>query len=99
MPIASIEAGASHMQYRPQLTGCPALAHIDVPTTFADAPIGVAHPPTSVPMDRVHAKVCMLTPVVAANDSMIGIIVAVNGMLSTKALAMPDTHITMPIIR
>ncbi len=99
MPIARIEAGASHMQYRFQLTGWPAFAHIDVPTTFADAPIGVAHPPTSVPMERVHARVCILTPVVAANDSMIGIIVAVKGMLSTKALAIPDTHITMPIIR
>ena len=60
MPIASIEAGASHMQYRPQLTGCPALAHIDVPTTFADAPIGVAHPPTSVPIESVQARVCIL---------------------------------------
>ena len=73
MPMARIEAGASHLQYRPQLTGCPAFAHIDVPTTFADAPIGVAQPPTSVPMESVHASVCMLKPAVAARDSMIGI--------------------------
>ena len=99
MPIARIDAGASHLQYLPQLTGCPAFAHIDVPTTFAEAPIGVAHPPTSVPMERVQAKVCILIPAVAARDSIIGIIVAVKGMLSTKALAMPDTHMTMPIIR
>jgi len=53
MPIASIEAGASHMQYRPQLTGCPALA--------------VTHPPTSVPIESVQARVCMLTPVAAGS--------------------------------
>ena len=43
------------MQYLPQPTGCPAFAATDVPTTFALAPIGVAEPPMSVPIDSAYS--------------------------------------------
>ncbi len=44
------------MQYRPQLMGWPLLAAMEVPTTLAEAPMGVALPPMSVPMDNAQAS-------------------------------------------
>ena len=57
-----IVAGTSSLQYLPQLTGCPALADDASPTTFAEAPIGVALPPISVPIASDHASVSSGTP-------------------------------------
>ena len=52
-----IVAGANRLQYFPQLIGYPSFAATEVPTTFADAPMGVALPPISVPIDNPHASV------------------------------------------
>lgn len=70
-----------------------------MPTTLADAPIGVALPPISVPSARVHARTDKSAPDVAARLLMIGIIVAENGILSMMALATADTHIIMITIK
>ena len=80
-------AGAIAAQYLPQPIGCPALLATAVPTTLADAPIGVALPPISVPMESVNASTDKSIPCVAARLLITGIIVAANGMLSIKALA------------
>ena len=74
----------------------------EIPTTFADAPIGVALPPISVPMESVHASVLKSMPCIADSVWMTGIIVAANGILSTNALAIADiqriiAHISMPL--
>ena len=86
------------LQYVPQLTGCPALATTDVPTTFALAPIGVALPPISVPMERAHVIVLRSTPVEPLNVWITGIMVAANGMLSTKADAIALTQMMIAIM-
>ena len=75
------------MQYFPHLIICPAFAAVAIPTTFADAPIGVALPPKSVPMANAHARIERSTPWAADRLLMIGIIVAAKGILSTNALA------------
>ena len=72
--------------------GYPHFAETDVPTTLALAPIGVALPPRSVPIDSVHARTLISIPSAAAIARITGIIVAANGILSTKALVMADTH-------
>lgn len=90
--ITRIVAGTDTLQYSFQLIGCPCLAAIEVPTTLALAPIGVALPPISVPIAKVHDRMDKSTPVVLANVLITGIIVAANGMLSTKAEAKADTH-------
>ena len=92
-------AGANFLQYSPQPIGCPAFAAAEVPTTFADAPIGVAEPPTSVPIARDQASVASNGSLPADRSLMIGTIVAAKGMLSTNALAMPDTQIIMATMR
>lgn len=46
----------SFEQYIFHVTGCPSFAATDVPTTFAEAPIGVALPPISVPIESDHAS-------------------------------------------
>ena len=43
-------AGAMALQYLPHLMICPSFAAVAIPTTFAEAPMGVALPPISVPM-------------------------------------------------
>ena len=80
MVITIIVAGTETLQYLPQLIGWPSFWAIDVPTTFAEAPIGVALPPMSVPMARVHARTEGAAPVAADIDLMTGIIVAANGI-------------------
>ena len=45
-----------------QLIGWPLLPAKATPTTFADAPIGVAHPPISVPRANVQESVCRSIP-------------------------------------
>ena len=89
MIITITVAGTADLQYAPQLTGCPALAATEVPTTFALAPIGVALPPMSVPIERAQVIVVRATPCDAARLWITGIIVAANGMLSTNAEARP----------
>ena len=44
--MTSTVAGTQYLQYLPQLMGWPLLADTDVATTLADAPMGVALPPT-----------------------------------------------------
>ena len=61
-------AGTADLQYLPQPMMCPFLAATDVPTTFADAPIGVAFPPMSVHRESVQASVGSAMPVVAESD-------------------------------
>ena len=68
---------------------------MEIPTTFAEAPIGVALPPISVPMARDQAKTGRAIPETADRLLITGIIVAAKGILSTKALAIPDIHIIM----
>ena len=85
-----IIAGAAVLQYLPHPIGYPFFAATDVPTTFADAPIGVALPPMSVPIDSVHARQSSNGWFVPARLLMIGSIVAANGMLSTNALAIAE---------
>ena len=72
---------------------------MEIPTTFAEAPIGVALPPISVPMARDQAKTGRAIPETADRLLITGIIVAAKGILSTKALAIPDIHIIMITIR
>ena len=96
--ITMMVAGAQYRQYLPQVTGCPFLAATDVPTTLAEAPMGVALPPRSVPMDRAHARTCRSTPWVWAIAWITGTMVAAKGILSTKALATADTHRMMATI-
>ena len=91
-------AGARYLQYLPHPTICPFLEAIEMPTTFADAPIGVAEPPISVPMASVHARIDRSTPELAANALITGIMVAAKGMLSTNALAIADSHKMIAII-
>ena len=64
MEIATtmIVAGAQYLQYFPHPMGYPSLEATEIPTTFADAPMGVALPPISVPMESVHASVGRGTP-------------------------------------
>ena len=90
--ITKMVAGAITRQYRPQPMGWPLLAAMEVPTTLADAPIGVAFPPMSVPIARVHASTDRSIPSVAARLRITGIMVAAKGILSTNALATADPH-------
>ena len=69
-----------------------------MPTTFALAPMGVALPPMSVPMDSAQASTARSTPCAADSERMTGIMVAAKGMLSTKALAIAETQSTMATI-
>ena len=80
-------AGADTLQYLPQPMIWPFFAATEMPTTLAEAPIGVALPPISVPIDRAQASVAVSTPWVAARLLITGSIVAAKGMLSIKALA------------
>lgn len=68
---------------------------------LAEAPIGVALPPMSVPRDSDHASTERYAgsrvPLAAASPLMTGTIVAANGMLSTMELAIAESH-TMMII-
>lgn len=75
------------MQYFFQLIGYPSFEATAIPTTFAEAPIGVALPPISVPKESVHDITSSGTPDVAAKDFITGIIVAAKGILSINALA------------
>ena len=68
-----------------------------MPTTFADAPIGVAEPPISVPIESDHASVSRGTTL--ESPEITGIIVAANGILSTNALAIAEIQITIATIK
>ena len=69
-----------------------------MPTTLAEAPIGVALPPISVPIASVHERTESSAPVVAESVFITGIIVAANGILSINALAIADTQMIIAII-
>ena len=93
-------AGAMALQYLPHLMICPSFAAVAIPTTFAEAPMGVALPPISVPMANAQERTVISIPgVVAARLVITGIIVAANGMLSMKALATAETMTMIAIIR
>ena len=93
-------AGAMALQYLPHLMICPSFAAVAIPTTFAEAPMGVALPPISVPMANAQERTVISIPgVVAARLVITGIIVAANGMLSMKALATAETMTIIAIIR
>ena len=90
-------AGPEILQYLAQLIGCPDFAETDVPTTFALAPIGVALPPISVPIERAQLIVANGKPLVTAKDCITGIIVAAKGILSINADAIALTQIIIAI--
>src|SRR4030043_1989625 len=94
-----IVPGRAYLRNLPQLTGCPSLSAIAVPTTLADAPIGVALPPISVPKANVHDNVGRLNEVVWARLLITGTIVAAKGILSTIAEAKADSHNMIGIIK
>ena len=87
MAITIKVAGTAALQYFFQVMMYPCLAATEIPTTLADAPIGVALPPISVPIESAHANVESCKPSTCDKVLMIGIMVAANGMLSTNALA------------
>ena len=58
-----------------------------MPATLAEAPMGVAMPPMSVPLDMVQARVCRSIPMVSDRDRITGTITVAMGILSTKAEA------------
>ena len=99
MIITITVAGTIALQYLPHLMICPDFAAVATPTTFAEAPIGVALPPISVPIARDHARMERSTPCVAARLLITGIIVAANGILSINALATADTQTMIATIR
>ena len=90
------------------ITGRPALTHsavvigygprslIATAITLALEPIGVALPPKPAPIARAHSKGSGLSSPLLASVMLkiTGIIAAVKGMLSIKALAMAETQIT-----
>ena len=87
------------LQYLPHLMMCPSFAAVAIPTTFAEAPIGVALPPISVPMASAQERTVMSIPcVVAARFVITGIMVAANGILSMNALATAETITMIAII-
>ena len=47
------------LQYLPHLMMCPSFAAVAIPTTFAEAPIGVALPQISVPMASAQERTVM----------------------------------------
>ena len=59
---------------------------------MADAPMGVALPPKSVPRDSAHDSTPKSIPLAAAIERITGIIVAAKGMLSTNALVSAETQ-------
>lgn len=63
-----------------------------VPTILAEAPIGVAFPPISVPKASVQAKVSKLKPSEIDKLLITGTIVAAKGMLSTIAENKAESH-------
>jgi hypothetical protein len=83
----------------PQLTGYPSLSAIAVPTTLADAPIGVPLPPISVPKAKAQANGGKLNPVVFARLLITGTIVAAKGILSIMAEAKADSQRMIDIIK
>ena len=92
-------AGNAVLQYSPQPIGYPSFAATEVPTTLADAPMGVALPPISVARDNVQANVERSAPVTEARVLIIGIMVAAKGILSTTALQIADTQRMIRTIR
>ena len=92
-------AGTAFAQYVFHPTGYPAFPATEVPTTFALAPIGVALPPMSVPIDKDHVNVCKGTPAEIERLWITGIIVAANGMLSINALAIAESQIIIATIK
>lgn len=98
MSMVMIVTGSMVLQYLPQPIMWPLCAAMDTPTTFAEAPMGVALPPMSVPQASVQESTDKSIPVVAARDSITGIMVAAKGILSTNALAMADTQRITAII-
>ena len=70
----------------------PAFFAIPIDTIFADAPIIVIFPPKQAPRANAHQSKFCNRGLDSLIISMIGIIVIVNGILSRKPEAMPETH-------
>ena len=75
------------MQNLPQPMRYPSFSAMAVPTTLAEAPMGVALPPMSVPRASVQAMVSRSRFGLADRLLMTGTMVAAKGMLSTMAEA------------
>jgi hypothetical protein len=56
MPTAKIITGKAYLQNLLQEIGKPSFSAIAIPTTLAEAPIGVPLPPMSVPRANVQAR-------------------------------------------
>ena len=96
---STITVGSTNLeQYIFHVTGCPSFAATDVPTTFAEAPIGVALPPISVPIESDHASTESKWLLLPARLVMTGIIVAAKGILSINALAKAEIQMIIAII-
>lgn len=95
--MTSTVAGAAVRRYLPQLIGYPCLSAIAIPTTLAEAPIGVEFPPISVPSARVQAKTGKGIADSAERLAITGTMVAAKGILSTTPEATADTHRIMGI--
>ena len=91
-------AGAAYLQYLPHPIGCPFFEDTEIPTTFAEAPIGVALPPISVPIASAQESVSKSTPCSADKLLITGIMVAANGILSTNALANAEIQMIIATI-
>ncbi len=78
----------------PKLMGLPYLEAMPATMTLADAPIRVPLPPRQAPRARAHQVGSIGIPEICPMVCSKGIIVATNGMLSTKAEAIADSHKT-----
>ena len=65
------------LQYLPQLMRNPCPEAMEIPTIFAEAPIGVALPPISVPIARDQARTGRAMPEAADRLLITGIIVGI----------------------
>ena len=79
--------------------GAPSRAATATPVTLAEAPMGVAMPPMSVPLETVQVSVCRSIPRVSARESRTGTITAAMGTLSTKAEAMATNQMSTTTVR
>ena len=78
-----------------KLIGYPSRSAIPIVTTFAEAPSMVPLPPKHAPKPKAHQRTLSSAPGMASKRyAATGSMVAVNGILSTKALTIAETHKT-----
>jgi hypothetical protein len=83
-------AGTAYVRYRPHPMGYPSRSDMAVPTTLAEAPMGVPLPPMSVPSASDHDMARGSNPRLCERLPTTGTIVAAKGMVSTNDDAMAD---------